>query len=55
MLRRLKMDIGGDQKILLSLIIYQRCAATNRNLARERGGSLFEIDIQYPLSVLPQH
>ena len=49
------MDIGGDQKILPSLIIYQRCAATDRNLAREKGDSLFEIDIQYLLSVLPQH
>lgn len=60
MLRKLKMEVGSDQKILSALLnhlpkIQCYVNSTDRSLVGGRGGTPFEIDIQHPLSVLPQY
>lgn len=54
------MEVGSDQKIpsaLLSHLPKIQCYvnSTDRSLVGGRGGTPFQIDIQHPLSVLPQH
>lgn len=40
---------------LLSLTTNQRCGAMQILWIEVEGGNLFKIDVQYPLSMLPQH